>query len=305
VNIFRAFCPRPTGTFGRLEKRLPEVPAGGVEEVNPSTATWPAPSLVVIFSILLLYKDVKLLCLLVNGVIIHALQVGVYDYDHLMKGMLESALQPVHTTTDFTAHSGNFVGHLHWVREILLVPNHILMVFGILDVQPKDIERHVLLVEALLHTADVVGADVIPATLVVTQRPVRRQRSCAGEAAILSEYFCRGRAGKNEDIKDPRFGDPVSASRLSCRVRNIDPCLGTNGVENGDGRIGGMCVHNWDGTIKGRRPRGEVLEDIGIVESVGIAEEGLVAGGGGQIKRGGMLGDAVNVAVTRKVNIEG
>jgi hypothetical protein len=64
-------------------------------------------------------------------------------------------------------------------------------------------------------------------------------------------------------------------------------------------------MHDWDGAIKGSRARSEVLEDIRIVEAIGITEEGVISGSGRQIKRGGMLGDTVNVAMVRKINIEG
>jgi hypothetical protein len=64
-------------------------------------------------------------------------------------------------------------------------------------------------------------------------------------------------------------------------------------------------MHDRDGPIKGSCPGGEVLEDISIVETVRITEKGVFSGGGRQVKRGGMLRYAVNVAVMRKVNIEG
>jgi hypothetical protein len=77
-------------------------------------------------------------------------------------------------TTDLAAQRSDVVGHLHWVGEILLVPDHILVIFRILDVKPKDINRHILLVEAFLYTAYVVRTDVIPTALVVPQCPVGR-----------------------------------------------------------------------------------------------------------------------------------
>lgn len=77
-------------------------------------------------------------------------------------------------TTDLAAQRSDVVGHLYWVGEILLVPDHILVILRILDVQPKDINGHILLVEALLYIAYVVRADVIPAALVVPQCPVGR-----------------------------------------------------------------------------------------------------------------------------------
>ena len=64
-------------------------------------------------------------------------------------------------------------------------------------------------------------------------------------------------------------------------------------------------MHDRDGAIKGSCPGGEVLEDISIVETIRITEKGVFSSGGRQVKRGGMLGYTVNVAVMRKINIEG
>jgi len=73
--------------LGGFEKRFPEVPADGIEKIDPRTATWPAPPLIVVISIILLYKDAELLRPLVDRIIIRALQVWVDDYDHLKRGM--------------------------------------------------------------------------------------------------------------------------------------------------------------------------------------------------------------------------
>lgn len=64
-------------------------------------------------------------------------------------------------------------------------------------------------------------------------------------------------------------------------------------------------MHDRDGAIKGSCAGSEVLEHIGIVETIGIAEEGVFSGSGGQVERGGMLGDTVNMAVVRKIDIKG
>jgi hypothetical protein len=64
-------------------------------------------------------------------------------------------------------------------------------------------------------------------------------------------------------------------------------------------------MHDRDGSIKGSCARGKVLEDVRIIEAIGIIKEGVLSGSGRQIKRGGTLGDTVNVAVVRKINIEG
>ena len=66
-----------------------------------------------------------------------------------------------------------------------------------------------------------------------------------------------------------------------------------------------MRMHNRDGAIKGSYPGGEVLEDISVVETIRITEKGVISCSCRQVKRSGMLGYAVNVAVVRKINIEG
>jgi hypothetical protein len=64
-------------------------------------------------------------------------------------------------------------------------------------------------------------------------------------------------------------------------------------------------MHDWDGAIKGSCGGSEVFEDIGIVKTVWITEKGVFSSSGRQVEGGGMLGDTVNVAVMRKINIEG
>jgi len=64
-------------------------------------------------------------------------------------------------------------------------------------------------------------------------------------------------------------------------------------------------MHERNGPIKGSYPGGGVLEDISVVETIRITEKGVFSRGGRQVERGGMLGYTVNVAVVRKIDIEG
>lgn len=136
------------------------------------------------------------------------------------------------TMTDFTTQSCNVFGHFDWIGEGFLVPYHILVILRVLDIQPKNIERHIFLIEASLNTTHVIRADIIPAALVVAERPVCRQRGCTSEAAVLAEHIRRGRTRKDEEIEDARLGDPMCTSRSSCWMRNINPCLGADGIED-------------------------------------------------------------------------
>lgn len=60
------------------------------------------------------------------------------------------------------------VDHVYWVREVLLVPNHVLVFLSILDVEPENINGDIRFIKALLYTPDIVGTDVIPSALVVS-----------------------------------------------------------------------------------------------------------------------------------------
>ena len=83
------------------------------------------------------------------------------------------------------------------------------MVLGILNVKPENVDRDVLFVEALLHTPDIIGTDVIPPALVVSQRPMRRELYCSSQPGVLSEDLVWRGTWEKEDIKDSRLGNPV------------------------------------------------------------------------------------------------
>ena len=72
------------------------------------------------------------------------------------------------------------VERVHGVREVLLVPNHLLVVLGMLNIEPENVNSDIFFVEALLHTRDVVGPNIIPLALTITQRLIGRKlnRSC-------------------------------------------------------------------------------------------------------------------------------
>ena len=97
------------------------------------------------------------------------------------------------------------------------------MILGILDIEPEDVNRDILFVKVLLHTPDVVGADIIPPTLVITQRPMRRKLNRSSQFRVLTEDLVWRRSGEKEDVKNTRLGDPVGFSRLLRGMGNVDP----------------------------------------------------------------------------------
>ena len=125
---------------------------------------------------------------------------------------------------------------------MLLFPDHVLVVLGVLNIKPENVNRDILLIEPLLNTPDVVGADIVPSALVIAQRPMRRELDCSGQLRVLTEDLVRRGSRKEKDVKNTRLGDPMGFSRLLSGVGDIDPGFGSDCDEDGDGRICRVCV---------------------------------------------------------------
>ena len=68
------------------------------------------------------------------------------------------------------------------------------MLFGILDVEPKGLERNVGFVEAALDVQDVVLAEVVPAATLVVERKELRKCGASSQGRVRVEGVGRGRA---------------------------------------------------------------------------------------------------------------
>jgi len=123
------------------------------------------------------------------------------------------------------------------------------VVLGILDIQPENVNRDILLVEALLHTPNVFGTDIIPSALVITQRPMGRKLNRSGQFRVLTKDFFRRGSRKEEDVKNTRLGDPMGFSRLLSGVSNIDPGFRSDCDEDCDGRICRVRMDQGNGPI--------------------------------------------------------
>ena len=197
------------------------------------------------------------------------------------------------------------VEHVHRVREVLLVPNHVLVVLGMLDVEPENVNGDIFFVEALLYTPDVVGTDIIPSALVITQRPMWRKLNRSGQFRILTENLIWRGSGEQEDVKNTRLGDPVGFRRLFRGMSDIDPGFRSDCDEDRDGRIRRVRVDQGNRPVQRHGGRSKVLEDVGVVESVWVIEECAFAFGSWKVQTGSMLRDTINVAMIGEVDIEG
>ena len=95
---------------------------------------------------------------------------------------------------------------------MFLVPSHVLEVLGIPDIEPENVDGDILFVEALLHTPDIVGTEIAPPGLVISQRPMRRKLDCSSQSRILTEDLIWCGSGEKEYIEDTRLGDPMGLS---------------------------------------------------------------------------------------------
>ena len=108
----------------------------------------------------------------------------------------------------------------------------------------------VLLVETLLHAANVLRADVVPAALVVAERPVRGKCRGSGQTGILRENIGRSGSRENEDVENTALRDPVRGSGLGNGMGNVDPGVRSDRVENANGGVCGVCMHEGNGAVE-------------------------------------------------------
>lgn len=147
------------------------------------------------------------------------------------------------------------------------------MVLGILDIQPENVNGDIFFIEALLHTPDVVGTDIVPSALVISQRPMRRKLNSSGQFRVLTEDLVRRGSREEEDFKDTRLGDPVGFSRLLSGVSDVDPGFGSGRDEDCDGGICRVRVDQRNRSVQRRGGGSDVFEDIGIIKPVWIIEK--------------------------------
>jgi len=174
-----------------------------------------------------------------------------------------------------------------------------------LNVEPENVNRDIFFVETLLHTPDIVGTDIIPSALVITQRPMRRKLNRSGQLCILTEDLVWRRSREKEDVKNTRLGNPVGFSRLLGRMSDVNPGFRSDGNKDGDGRIHRVRVDQGNRPVQRHGGRSDVFEDVGVIESVWVIEKCAFAFGSWKIQTGSVLRNAIDVAMIGEVDIEG
>jgi hypothetical protein len=170
-----------------------------------------------------------------------------------------------------TSQCPDLILHLDRVRELLLVPIKVLVLGRVLDIQPSDVQRDILLVKPPVHIEHVMLVEVVPSALMISDRPERRNRCISCQSGVLPEKILRFRAGEDEQVHDPRFRHPL---RLNARlgVFDVDERFGPDEVEYSDRVLGGLSVDHGDVAIERHGGVGFVLEDVDVIETVRLGE---------------------------------
>mmetsp|Transcript_75972 Transcript_75972/g.195731 ORF Transcript_75972/g.195731 Transcript_75972/m.195731 type:complete len:317 (+) Transcript_75972:1215-2165(+) len=111
------------------------------------------------------------------------------------------------------------VGHLVGRGEIGRVPREVSLTVGVLDVKPDDIVWDVVLVVARIHCGHVLLAHVVPAALVLAQRPEWWHGCSSGEVVELPGDARRAGPHKDHSVDHPALAGPP-------RVRGADLRIG-------------------------------------------------------------------------------
>lgn len=150
------------------------------------------------------------------------------------------------------SNSDYIIGHFDRVGEVLLFPHEILVFVSVLDIQPNNIHRHILLVKSFRNSPNIVRANIVPSALMMAKSEERRQSARSGQTCVLLEDGGWSRAREQEDVEDTGFGNPVRSGRfLWDWMIDVDPRLRCESIEDTHGRLGRVCVEERDRAIKG------------------------------------------------------
>jgi hypothetical protein len=90
-----------------------------------------------------------------------------------------NVIRELHGTQDIcgylTSLSFYVIYHVNGIWKVFLIPYEVLVFLGIFDIKPEDVNRHIFFVEPLLYRPNIIRADIVPPTLVITERPMRRE----------------------------------------------------------------------------------------------------------------------------------
>ena len=86
-------------------------------------------------------------------------------------------------------------------------------------------------------------------------------------------------------------------------MANVDPGVRSDRVENANGGVGGVCMHEGNGTVERHSRVRQVLKHVGVEQAIRVSVMRVLASGSGKVKTGGVLGDPIDMTMVGEVNI--
>jgi len=203
-----------------------------------------------------------------------------------------------------TAKGSNVVHHVNWVGEVLRIPDEVLVVRRVFNIEPQNVEWDLRLVEVGLYFANIIRADVVPTALVIAEREMLGQRWSTCQACILHENVVGRGTRHQEDIQNARFGDPMRFGRLFRGMTDINPCLRSYRIEDTDGRMDVVCVDERNRSVQSHGGIRFILEYIEVPKTIRVSIFGILASGFGEVHSGGVLRKTIDMAVVGESNIK-
>jgi hypothetical protein len=157
-----------------------------------------------------------------------------------------------------------------------------------------------VLLESLIDSGNVGLVDVVPTALMVADGKRGRQLLTTSQVTILSCNINGARTREQEELESTRFTEPVclntrwegwvttlalakdpvkhsttGGSSGGVRLGDIDPSLGGVQPKETSRLLRTVSNHEWNGTIQGHLRIKLILENIQVVETVGITRNAI------------------------------
>jgi hypothetical protein len=120
--------------------------------------------------------------------------------------------------------SSEVILHLLGLGKVALVPDEVLVLLSVLDIEPHHVHGNVGLVELGLHVLHIGLVEVVPSALVVGRGEELWKRSAAGEGGVLLEDVGAAGTEEDEEVEDARLGHPVRRGGGGGRTSVISFC---------------------------------------------------------------------------------
>lgn len=258
-----------------VEEILPVVAGALIEEVNPDGLAGTALTLVSLLGTGVTDEQVGNV-VVINGLALLGETLLVHEV------VIAGADVRIGGNDEATARSPDLVVHGHNVLlvEALLVELAVLVVLGVLAVEPEVVDGEAEVVEIVGSVSDPVGRVVLPLREVVSERGKGRHAGVAGELSkLLLELFGIALSAQKIELKSVALGDEGVVSLLTV-VTVVQENEGLSRVHPGDGGIALVRVAHdvGNGTVERLAVLAFLtpLPSILVEETVGVVEACLL-----------------------------